>query len=73
MLIPIEEIEVIEDFKYIAAFGYQEVYDTPHSIEQHCRSNHDWNTSKGNMNALIYWHISNSMGPIIHTNDLSFS
>lgn len=50
----IEEIEVIEGFKCAAGFGCQEVCGTRRSIEEHCRSNHDWNTSKGNTNALIY-------------------
>ena len=44
----IEEIEIIKDFKYIIRFEYQKMCDISHSIEEYCKSNHDWNTLKDN-------------------------
>lgn len=50
----IEGIKVIQGFKCTAGFGCHKLQGTAGSIEKHCRMVHDWNSSKGDMNVIIY-------------------
>ena len=50
----IEGIKVIQGFKYTAEFGCHKLQDTADSMEKHCRMVHDWNSSKDDVNVIIY-------------------
>ena len=50
----IEGIKVIQDFKCNAEFGCHKLEDITDSMEKHCRMIHDWNSSKDDVNVIIY-------------------